>query len=416
MELSPENPLLPPALRMFNKKIGIITPWFGRFAGGAEFLARGMARELKKRGIHTLVFTTCSLSPFDSWWEDHYEPGVYDVDGIETRRFETGKVREPYNAAISKLSRGKSLSATEENDFFHYGLNSDHLVRALGDYVNDDFELIALPYFYGLTHSAIKAYPNKISLIPCFHDEPQFYWRPTEHLLANSRHVFFNSLEEKQLTIKHYGRRVGRRVVESVVTGVGIELPSTNGSVEEKPESLPGNYFVYAGRKERGKNVHVLFQWFLEYAKTYGGNTRLVLIGGGDDSLVPSSDHFIDLGFVSESRKFEVMRNSMGVINLSENESFSIVIMEGWLCGVPSVVSANCAVTRGHVSRCNGGVAVADKDEFCKALKYLEDHEAIRHRLAANGRQYLAREFSFDVVLARFLRELAGPQVSTVTR
>ena len=38
---------------MFNKKIGIITPWFGRFAGGAELLARGMARELNKRGVRT---------------------------------------------------------------------------------------------------------------------------------------------------------------------------------------------------------------------------------------------------------------------------------------------------------------------------------------------------------------------------
>lgn len=406
MELSPENAVLLPALTMFNKKIGIITPWFGRFAGGVEWQARGTARELNKRGIHTIVFTTCSLSPFDSWWHDHYEPGVYDIDGIETRRFETGKVREPYDAVISKLSRGKSLSTAEENDFFHYGLNSDHLVRALGDYVNDDYELIAMPYFYGLTHSVINEYPNKISLIPCFHDEPQFYWNSTERLLANSKHIFFNSHEEKQLTIKEYGRRVGRRVVESVVTGEGIELPATNGSVEG---SLPGNYFVYAGRKERGKNVHLLCQWFVEYAKRFGGNTKLVFIGGGDDSLLPSSDHFMDLGFVSEARKFAVMRNSMGVINLSDNESFSLVIMEGWLCGVPTVVSANCTVTRGHVSRCNGGLFVAGEDEFCKALQYLEEHEAVRHRLAANGRQYVAREFSFDVVLARYLRELATP-------
>ena len=202
---------------------------------------------------------------------------------------------------------------------------------------------------------------------------------------------------------------MGRRVVESVVTGVGIELPSTNGSLEAIQDSLPGDYFVYAGRKERGKNVHLLCQWFLEYARRHPGNTKLVFIGGGDHSLLPSSDRFVDLGFVSEPRKFEVMRNSMGVINLSENESFSIVIMEGWLCGAPSVVSANCAVTRGHVSRCNGGLFVAGEDEFCNALKYLEDHETIRHRLAENGRQYLAREFSFDAVLARFLRELARP-------
>ena len=76
---------------MFNKKIVVITPWFGSFAGGAELLARGMSRELNKRGVETIVFTTCSRSPYDSWWQDHYPPGTYDVDGIKTLRFATGK-------------------------------------------------------------------------------------------------------------------------------------------------------------------------------------------------------------------------------------------------------------------------------------------------------------------------------------
>jgi glycosyltransferase involved in cell wall biosynthesis len=407
---------------MFNKKIGIITPWFGSFAGGAERLARGVALELNKRGITTIVFTTCSLSPYDSWWQDHHKPGVDEVEGIRTLRFATGKVREPYDAVISKITRGKSLSPSDQENFFDYGINSPDLVQALGEYVNDKYELIALPYFHGLTHSVVNEYPNQISLIPCFHDEAQFYWPATERLLNNSKHIFFNAHEEKQLTIKHYGRRVGRRVVEGVVTGVGIELPSTNGAeangtiqegldpttrTSQEGWLAPADrYFVYAGRKEKGKNVHVLGEWFVEYARQHGGNTKLVFIGGGDESLVPSSEHCVDLGFVSEATKLDVIKNSMGVINLSENESFSIVIMEAWLCGVPSVVSAKCAVTRSHVSRCNGGLFVSDRDEFCQALKHLEDNEPIRRRLAANGQQYLMREFSFDTVLSRYLGEL----------
>jgi glycosyltransferase involved in cell wall biosynthesis len=392
---------------MFNKKIGIITPWFGQFAGGAERLARGMARELNKRGISACVFTTCSLSPYDSWWQDHYEPGLYEVEGIPTRRFATNKTREPYDSAISKLSRGKNLSASEEEAFFNYGLNSDDLVHALAEYVNDEYELLALPYFYGLTHSAINQYPNRISLIPCFHDEQQFYWSATERLLTNSKYVFFNAHEEKLLTIKQYGRRIGRSIVESVVTGVGVELPSTNGHITENTEPLPERYFVYAGRKERGKNVHLLAEWFLEYTAEHSGNTKLLFIGGGDNSLVPSSDRCVDLGFVSEERKLQVLRDSLGIINLSDNESFSIVIMEGWLSGVPCVVSANCAVTQSHVSRCNGGLSVSGKHEFCEALKYLEAHETMRHQMGANGRQYLTREFSFDTVLSRYLSVLA---------
>jgi glycosyltransferase involved in cell wall biosynthesis len=389
---------------MFDKKIIIVTPWFERFAGGAELLAKGMAREFNKRGLQTMVFTTCSLSPYDSWWEDHYQPGIYNVTGIETRRFATMKGRARYDAVIGKQRRGTNLTTRDEQDFFDYGINSSDLVKALGEYVDGDYEIIALPYFHGLTNSVVNEYPGKISLIPCFHDEPQFYWGTTEKILRNSKLIFFNSAAEKQMTIRQYGQSVGRRLIESIVTGVGVELPI---SVDEQtvPVPLPENYFVYAGRKEAGKNVPLLCQRFTSYAEKFRRDTRLVFIGGGDSALIPASDQFIDLGFVSEAMKQQVIRHSHGVINLSENESFSIVIMEGWLLGVPVVVSARCAVTTDHVRRCNGGLYVSSSDEFAHALKYLEEHEEARHLLAANGQQYVTREFSFDAVLARYLQE-----------
>jgi glycosyltransferase involved in cell wall biosynthesis len=391
---------------MFDRKIIIVTPWFGRFAGGAELLARGMARELNKRGVAVTVLTTCSSSPYDSWWEDHYEPGVHDAEGIETRRFATLKAPAPYHAAVGKLGRGETLTARDEHDFFAHGINSDALVDALGPDVDGGHEIVALPYFHGLTHSAVNTYPGRVSLVPCFHDEPQFYWGATETLLRNAKHVFFNSPEEKLMTVRRYGPRVGRRIVESVVAGVGVELAACDGEAESvTSRELPGNYFVYAGRKEAGKNVHVLCQWFAGYAEKFRRDTKLVFIGGGDATLVPSTGQFVDFGFVSEAEKRRLIGGSRGVVNLSENESFSIVIMEGWLLGVPAVVSAKCAVTMNHVRRCDGGLYVADSDEFALALKYLEDHDEVRRALAANGRKYVAREYSFDAVLSRYLRE-----------
>lgn len=391
---------------MFDRKIIIVTPWFGRFAGGAELLARGMAREFNRRGVSVTVFTTCSSSPYDSWWEDHYEPGVYDVEGIETRRFATLKTPAPYHAVVGKLGRGEKLTARDEQDFFAHGINSDALIDALASHVDGDDEIVALPYFHGLTHSAINSYPGHISLVPCFHDEPQFYWGTTETLLRNAKHIFFNSPEEKLMTIKRYGPSVGRRIVESVVAGVGVELAACDDVEDNVSEpQLPDSYFVYAGRKEAGKNVRLLCQWFTSYAEKFRRATKLIFLGGGDASLIPSNGHFVDFGFVSEATKQRLIRNSRGVINLSENESFSIVIMEGWLLGVPAVVSARCAVTKNHVRRCDGGLYVADGDEFALALKYLEDRDEARRALAANGRRYVAREFSFDAVLARYLRE-----------
>jgi hypothetical protein len=55
---------------------------------------------------------------------------------------------------------------------------------------------------------------------------------------------------------------------------------------------------------------------------------------------------------------------------------------------------------------------VANGDEFGLALEYLEEQDAVRKILAANGQQYVSREFSFDAVLARYLREFRQHQKS----
>jgi glycosyltransferase involved in cell wall biosynthesis len=396
-----------PFYPMFDKTIVIVTPWFGNFAGGAESLARGMARELNRRGVGTIVFTTCCLSPYDNWWEDHHAPGVYDVDGIEVRRFATDKAADRYHLMIKKLQQGTKLTVREEQDFFEYGINSSALIKALAKVLNRGHDVLALPYIHGLTYSAIRKYPGKISVIPCFHDELQFYWRATEDLLRDAKQIFYNSPEEKEMTIRHYGRSVGRKVVEGRVTGVGIEL-SINPECGSPPEQLPESYFVYAGRKDHGKNVPLLCEWFANYSEHSQNQSKLVFLGGGDKSIVPSADCFRDLGFVSEALKREVIKGSKGIINLSRNESFSIVIMEGWLLGVPALVAEQCAVMKGHVKRSNGGLFVENQEEFSTALNYLETRAPVRKQLAENGRRYVARNFSFDRVLAAYLEQLSA--------
>ena len=394
---------------MPEKAIVVVTPWFGRFAGGAEALAQGMAREFNRRGVKTIVFTTCSASPFDSWWEDHHEPGVYRMNEVEVRRFKTNKKNSGYLAGVKKLQEGDSLTATEQAEYFQDNINSSDLIRAGEAMLKDGHEIVALPYFYGLTHSLLEQYPGEISLIPCFHDEPQFYWAATEKLLLNAKHIFYNSPEEKEMTIRTHGQAVGRRVVEGAVTGVGVELNPTDEEDVRAQSNLPKNYFVYAGRKERGKNVPLLCEWFDAYAANASTKVKLVFIGGGDETLVPRNDHFVDLGFVSEAAKRRIIGGALAMLNLSKNESFSIVLMEGWLAGVPVVVSANSPVMKGHVQRGNGGLYVADQDEFGAALEFLATDDAKRKRLALNGQVYVADNFSFDRVLARYLDCFAHP-------
>jgi glycosyltransferase involved in cell wall biosynthesis len=390
-----------------DKEIVIVTPWFGAFAGGAESLAKGLARELPKRGISTRVLTTCSLSPYDDWWADHHEPGVYEIEGIEVERFRTNKTSAPYQEAVAKLGERKSLTANDQENCFAYGVNSNDLVNAVKRLLDERHEILALPYFYGLTHAVVNRYPGHVSVIPCFHAEPQFYWEASRRLLRNAKHVFYNSPEEKDMTIRQHGRIVGRSVVEGPVTGVGVELSRTDSPLQTGA-SLPAKYFVYAGRKEKGKNVPLLCEWFRGYARAQKNGSKLVFVGGGDSALVPQDDCFVDVGFAPEVTKQQVISGATAMINLSQNESFSIVLMEAWLLGIPAIVSANCPVMRGHVRRSDGGLYVENAEEFCAALEYVEDNSAMRAKLADNGRSYVSRNFSFDLVLSRYLNHLAN--------
>ena len=388
---------------MHSKQFVIVTPWFDGFVGGAGTQAKGLACEFNRRGVKASVFTTCSLSPYDDWWHDHYPPGRSEIAGIETHRFPVNTVRAPYEATIRKLGKGSRLTTNDEQNFFKYGINSDELIAALEKVLEQNHEVLALPYFQGLTYSTLVRYPGQISLIPCFHDEPQFYWGTTKDLLTHAKHIFYNSPEEKQLAIRHYGQTVGRRIVEGVVTGEGVEEPCIAEQVTDDQFVFPESYFVYVGRKERGKNVPLLCDWFTDYVRQTGTRTKLVFIGGGDKQLLPHSPHILDFGPVSEATKQRVIRGAKGLINLSVNESFSIVIMEGWLKGVPAIVSAQCAVTTGHVRRANGGLFVQSNADFSDGLNYLESNEHVRTQLGANGAAYVSRNFSYDVVLAKYL-------------
>lgn len=384
-------------------KIVIVTPWLGEFAGGAEVLAKSLAIEFNKRGVETIVFTTCCKSPYSNWWHNDYEEGEYEVYGLKTFRFSVNDTKEEYEDALGHFIHHRDqMTDKRYENFFIAGINSDKLVKALGSHIDDGYEVIAMPYFQGLTHSVVNAYPNRVSITPCFHDEEPFYWKPVETMLKNAKHIFYNVYEEKELAIQHYGQMIGRKLVEASVPGVGVEIPVVEGKGVSVTE-IPENYFIYMGRKEEGKNVHLLVKWFEAFKQKTPLDTKLVFIGGGDTSLIPESDNFIDYGYVSEADKKHLLENATALINLSENESFSIVIMEAWLNNTPVIVSGNCKVTKSHAIRANAGLYPENEREFIACLEYMTSHKSEITQMGINGLKYVEENYTHDTVLEKYL-------------
>lgn len=408
------------------ERLAVVTPWYGEFAGGAESAARGFAENLVLAGVEVEVLTTCCKSPYDDWWQDSLPEGVLHRNGVAVRRFPVNRHgREKYETSVVNQLSGQVLDLEDKYNFFIYGICSDALVEYVRK-MPEDVPVVVLPYFQALAFRLIQRLPRRITMIPCFHDEPQFYWEPVRDMMQNVKDVLFLSEEEKTLAIRNYGLTIGRKIVESMVVGVGVELSPGLFSYAERElfqgqelpltKEMPRDYFLYVGRKEVGKGVAELVQWYRIYLdrqrKSGQEYCTLVFIGGGDSSLVPHETGFLDFGFVSESEKSELMRNAKGLINLSKNESFSLVIMEAWLYSKPVIVSAHCAVTAGHCKRANGGLAVDNLEELHAALLLLSGRPDVGQSLGSQGNRYVRNNYRWRDVLNRLILGLSesGPE------
>ena len=115
----------------------------------------------------------------------------------------------------------------------------------------------------------------------------------------------------------------------------------------------------------------------------------------------------LDLGDVSEQERHDAYAAADLFVHPSVHESFSIVLMEGWLLGRPGLVNADCAVTSDHVRAATGGLAYRDADELGACLDWFLDHPEAAARMGQNGGSYVRRNFQWDVVVARLRRALA---------
>jgi glycosyltransferase involved in cell wall biosynthesis len=60
-----------------------------------------------------------------------------------------------------------------------------------------------------------------------------------------------------------------------------------------------------------------------------------------------------------------------------------------------------------HCVRSNAGLYYADRDEFVEGLSLLLADPALRGAMGRNGREYVKRNYRWDVILAKYDRMIA---------
>jgi glycosyltransferase involved in cell wall biosynthesis len=382
-------------------KLAFVTPWYGNIPGGAESECRRTVENLQKHGIEVEILTTCVKEFLSDWSTDFYEEGIYNLNGVSIHRFSVRKRDTARFDKINyKLMRGLEISPDEEKTFMREMVNSPGLYSYIAEHGADYDYFLFIPYMFGTTYYGSCIYPEKSVIIPCLHDESYAYLNIYKTMFENVKGIIFHASPEKILANHLYNLNNMQTVL-----GEGIDMDFVyNPDRFREKYGIKTDFILYAGRKEAGKNVPLLIDFFARYKKHRKNELKLVLIGSGTIEIPSESrNDIIDLGFVPLQDKYDAYAAATFLCQPSLNESFSIVIMESWLCKSPVLVHGNCAVTKDHCIKCNGGLYFNDYYEFEGCLDFYLGNPAIRKIMAENGMSYVIENFSWDKIVEKYI-------------
>ena len=168
---------------------------------------------------------------------------------------------------------------------------------------------------------------------------------------------------------------------------------------------IHGSFALYGGRIDPGKGCEELIEYFSTYVAA-GGDASLVLMGL---KLMPLPEEpFINFaGMLSEQERLQALEAATVVVCPSPYESLSLIALEALAVGTPILCNARSDVLVDHCLRSNGGLFYRDRDEFVECMKLLVADDRLRAAMGRSGREYVRRNYRWDVVLGKLDRMIA---------
>jgi len=177
------------------------------------------------------------------------------------------------------------------------------------------------------------------------------------------------------------------------------------GSVFRRRHRLYGPIALYGGRIDPGKGCEELIEYFSAYVKD-GGEATLALMGVKLMAL-PEEPFIRFAGLLSDRERVQALEAATVVLCPSPYESLSLLALEAFSVGTPVLANARSEVLVEHCRRSNAGLYYADRDEFVECLKLLMGDARLREAMGRSGREYVRRNYRWDVVLGKYERIFA---------
>jgi glycosyltransferase involved in cell wall biosynthesis len=421
-------------------RIALVIQRYGtEVLGGSEHLCRLVAERLATS--HDVeVLTTCAQDYVT--WKNDYPEGSDRIRGVTVRRFASAHTRdiEAFNKYSDWIYANPHSRADEMQWLELQGPWCPGLIDYLGRHHQQYDALIFFTYLYAPTVLGLDVAPARSILVPTAHDEPAIRLEIFKEVFQKPAALCYLTESEQRFVHELFP---DRPLIEEIV-GVGVDVPQhqpyprmpapveddapaiasldatsqdgaparefpshllARGAVFRRRHRLHGPIVLYGGRIDPGKGCEELVQYFSEYVRE-GGDATLALMGAKLMSL-PEDPSVRFAGLLSERERLQALEAATIVVCPSPYESLSLLALEAMSVGTPVLANARSAVLVEHCVRSNGGLYYADRDEFVECLTLLVDDDLLRAALGRNGREYVRRNYRWDIVLGKYERIFA---------
>lgn len=380
-------------------KLAVVVPRYGlEVIGGCENAVRELSEWMvKTTDIEIEVLTTTAVD--STTWDEHFPAGTTHEAGVTVHRFPvtSGRARDCDTRGAPLLARARSLSIAEQQEWLALqGPIAPALIDAVA--VTDADALSIHPYLFWPDVAAHSAARVPVVFHPYAHDEAPLRLPIYAPMFETSAGLVFQASAERRLC----ERRFAIAARHAITLGLGVVAGKGDAATARAAVGLGDRpYLLCVGRVDDGKGTRLLFDWFAAHKERRPGPLALVCAGQVVHPLPPHPDVIVT-GIIDEPTKWGLLRGAVTLVSPSANESFSLVVLESWVAGVPVVVNGRCAVTREHCERSGGGFWFDGYAHFETELDRLSADAELRAELAARGAAYVDRSYRWPALAERY--------------
>jgi glycogen synthase len=404
-------------------RVLFLSPAYHPMPGGGERYARALAEHLAERGTAVTVLTSHARHEQELWRGAASPPtqtqeGQITVIRLPIRPFPGGR-----NGLLAYRKLMVLLSALPGDQSRLLG----RMARLIPPLVGLEDALAKLPADFDLVHAFNISWEWPLWAGWQWARERglPFVATPFMHFGAGHDRVALNATMDHQRRLLVGADRVlvltaveqtglQQMGVERVaVIGGGVDEVAEGGetAVVRQQHRLMTPYALFIGRASHDKGAIHAAQAALALA-AQGADVTLALIGQPApeftrfyDRLSPTEQARIrPLGILNDAEKHALLAGAVALLLPSRTDSFGIVLLEAWAHGVP-VIGADAGGIPGVIDDGQNGLLVpfGDVAALGGALRRLLDDPALRQQLGEQGRQKVARQYTWPQVAARAL-------------